>query len=208
MKEEALMRVLHRNRGDVPEARDREPGEATGQPDDTQPAAPEPVETERVETERVERVDVVDRRWSPGTALVALAGAALAVVGIVALTRTGINQSWYTPVEQVGGIDHTALLAAIEVGVGALLVFLGLAGARYLCALVCLAGAVAAAVAAVEPDRFQRELAIERWWAITLTVAGALLAIAAMWPTHTTVETHEHPARTTTRRVGGSSPQH
>jgi lysylphosphatidylglycerol synthetase-like protein (DUF2156 family) len=139
------------------------------------------------EPDAVERRDVVevDRRRSPIDALTVLAGAALAVLGIVALTRTEVDETWYEPVEQVAGLNHTPLLAAIEIGVGALLVLLGLAGARALTALVCLAVAVAAGVAAVDPGLVDTELAIERPWAITLAASAAALAVLTMMPRRT-----------------------
>jgi len=126
--------------------------------------------------------EVVRYNWSPANVLVVLAGAALAALGIVALMRTEINETWYTPVATVAGINHTPLLGAIEVGFGALLVILGLLGIRALTAFVCLAGAVAAAVAAIDPSRFETELAIERWWAIALAAGGAALAVLLMLP--------------------------
>jgi hypothetical protein len=128
------------------------------------------------------RQEVVQYKWSPANVLVVLAGVALAALGIVALIRTEINETWYTPVETVARINHTPLLAAIEVGVGALLVILGLLGVRMLTAFVCLAGAAAAAVAAMDPARFETELAIERWWAIALAAGGAALAVLLMLP--------------------------
>ena len=128
------------------------------------------------------RQAVVQYKWSPANVLVVLAGVALAALGIVALIRTEVNETWYTPVETVARINHTPLLAAIEVGVGALLVILGLLGIRMLTAFVCLAGAVAAAVAAMDPARFETELAIERWWAIALAAGAAALAILLMLP--------------------------
>jgi hypothetical protein len=143
--------------------------------------------------------EVVERSWSPALVLPVLAGAALAALGIVALIRTEINDTWYTPVETVARIDHTPLLAAIEVGVGVLLVILGLLGARRLAAFVCMAGAVAAAVAAIDPGRFQTELAIERWWAIALAAGGAALAVLLMLPP--AVKTTE--TRTPVRRRRG-----
>lgn len=128
------------------------------------------------------REELVQYQWSPANVIVVLAGVALAALGIVALIRTEINETWYTPVETVARINHTPLLAAIEVGVGALLVILGLLGVRALTAFVCLAGAAAAAVAAMDPARFQTELAIERWWAIALAAGGAALAVLLMLP--------------------------
>jgi hypothetical protein len=132
--------------------------------------------------ERLTRQEVVQYQWSPANVLVVLAGVALAALGILALIRTEINETWYTPVETVARINHTPLLGAIEAGVGALLVILGLLGVRTLTAFVCLAGAVAAAVAAMDPSRFETELAIERWWAIALAAGGAALAVLLMLP--------------------------
>lgn len=140
------------------------------------------VRDEVVEPQHVERRQLVDARWNPANVLAVLAGAALAALGIVALVRTEINDTWYTPVEEVASINHTPLLAAIEVGVGALLVILGLTGARALTAFVCLAAAVGAAVAAIDPGLFETELAIERWWAIALAGAGGTLAVLLMLP--------------------------
>jgi hypothetical protein len=146
------------------------------------------------------RQDVVQYKWSPANVIVVLAGVALAALGIVALIRTGINETWYTPVETVARINHTPLLGAIEVGVGALLVILGLLGVRMLTAFVCLVGAVAAAVAAMDPARFETELAIERWWAIALAAGGAALAILLMLPRP--MVTVDRPRRGLRRRRG------
>jgi hypothetical protein len=90
---------------------------------------------------RFERWDLVEHRWNLGSVLVLLAGAALAVVGFVAAARTGINETWYRPVDEVAGLRHTPLLAAVEAGVGVLLVIAGLAGAPGSAAFVCIAGA-------------------------------------------------------------------
>lgn len=116
-------------------------------------------------------------RWGLPAMLTAAAGVALAVLGVVALVRTGIDSTWYTPVVEVAGFDHTPLLGALEVGVGALLVLAALAGARMLAALVALAAGVAAAVVAIEPETVERELAMDRSWAVLLAVAGIALGL-------------------------------
>lgn len=133
---------------------------------------------------RLEGWDLVENRWNLGSVLVLLAGAALAVLGLVAAARTGINGTWYRPVEEVAGIRHTPLLAALEVGVGVLLVIAGLAAARGVAAFVCIAVAMAAGVAAIEPGLLGEQLALERWWALTLVAAGAAFAVLSMvpWP--------------------------
>jgi hypothetical protein len=141
---------------------------------------PEPLE----EPPRLERWDRVESRWNLGSALVLLAGAALAVLGAVALARTGIDETWFGPTEEVAGIHHTPLLAAIEAGVGLLLVVAGLAGAPGLAAFVSVSAAMTAGVAALEPERVADQRATERWWLVALAVAGAGLAVLSMvpWP--------------------------
>jgi hypothetical protein len=138
----------------------------------------------------LERWDLVESRWGLGSAVVLLAGAALAVLGVVAAGRTGIDDTWYRPVAAVAGLRHTAMLAGQEVGVGVLLVIAGLAGARGGAALVCITGAMAAGVAAIEPELVADELALERWWAVALAAAGAGLAVVSMVPWPHFVERH------------------
>ena len=134
--------------------------------------------------------------------LVLLAGAALAVVGVVAAARTGINDTWYRPVADVAGLRHTPLLAALEAGVGGLLVIFGLAGPRGGAALVCITGGMAAGVAAIEPELVADELALQQWWAITLAAAGAGLAVVSIlhWP-HFVEHHYARAAGTAARRL-------
>jgi hypothetical protein len=162
-------------------------GEPAGGPDlltalETPDGKPEPELFE--EPPSLERWDRVESRWNLGSVLVLLAGAALAVLGAVALARTGIDETWFGPTAEVAGIRHTPLLGAIEAGVGSLLVIAGLAGAPGLAAFVCISAAMAAGVAALEPDRVAGQLATERWWLVALAVAGAGLAVLSMvpWP--------------------------
>jgi hypothetical protein len=138
----------------------------------------------------LERWDLVESRWNLGSVMVLLAGAALAVVGVVTAARTGVDDTWYRPVEAVAGVRHTQLLGALEAAGGVLLVIAGLAGARGLAALVCITGAMAAGVAAIEPGLVADELALQRWWAIALAASGAGLAVVSMVPWPHFVERH------------------
>ena len=121
---------------------------------------------------------------SPGLSLGSLvaivAGGALAVVGAVALLRAGVDETWYRPRVQVLDANHTALLGALEVGAGALLLLAGLLRVRVLVAVLGLAMAVAATAAAIDPAELHRELAIERWWAWTLVGVGVALTLASL----------------------------
>ena len=139
----------------------------------------------------LERWDLVESRWNLGSVVVVLSGAALAVLGVVAAVRTGIDKTWYQPVERVAGLRHSPLLAAVEAGVGVVLVLAGLAGRRGLAAVVGVAGAIAAGVAGREETRrIAQELALQRWWAITLAVVGAALAVISMVPWPHFIERH------------------
>jgi hypothetical protein len=165
-------------------------------------ARPEPF----AEQPTFERWDRVQSRWGLGSALVLLAGAALAVLGGVALARTGVDETWFRPVHDVAGIHHTPLLAAIEAGVGLLLVVAGLAGAPGLAAFVCISLAMAAGVAAVEPRLVNEQLAAERWWLVAVAVAGAGLAVISMVPWPRFIE-RRYTSETATAGRGRSRPR-
>jgi hypothetical protein len=117
---------------------------------------------------------------SLGPMVAMVAGAALAIVGGVALMRTGIDQTWFQPRAEVLDANHTALLGVLEIGAGVALMIAGATGSRVLVAILGLALAMASAVVAVEPAELQRELAIERWWAWVLAATGAVLALCAL----------------------------
>ena len=155
----------HRDRDDdgVPDDRD--------QHDDRDDTLVEPVRRERVH-----------RPFHLGNLLAIAAGATLAIIGIVALVRGDLNESWDTPVTTVLDIDHTPLLAALEVGAGALLVLFGMTGRRFLAMLAAVGVAVAAAVAAVEPGRLATQYALEEWWAWTVAGVAAFVALVLMLP--------------------------
>ena len=122
------------------------------------------------------RREYVHRPFHIGNVLTIAGGAVLAVIGVVALLRGDLNSTWDQPVTTVLRIDHTPLLAALEVGAGAVLILLGLTGVRALALLGDVALAVAAAVAAIQPDRLATQYALETWWA--WTVAGVATALA------------------------------
>jgi hypothetical protein len=126
--------------------------------------------------------DVVVTRWSIADLVVTLIGAALALAGAVGLVRAEVDSSWYDPVVGVAGADHTALLAAVELGVGVLIALAGIARRRVIATLLGVALAIAAAVAAIETPEVSRELAIEDWWAWTLCAAGVVVVLMALVP--------------------------
>ena len=178
------------------------PSESAGEPEFLAALGTHDEKPERdvLQEPRLERWDLVQSRWNLGSALVLLAGAALAVLGAAAVVRTGINETWFSPAEEVAGIRHTPLLATIEAGVGLLLVIAGLAGAPSLAVFVSISAAMAAGVGALEPDLGAGRLAAERWWLIALAVAGAGLAVLSMVPWPHFVERHYTSEVATGRR--------
>jgi hypothetical protein len=109
--------------------------------------------------------------------LTAACAVALGVVGGLALARTGVDDTWYSPVEQVAGVDHTAALGAVEVGAAVLVLIPLLFGLRMVAALVALAGGAVAAVAAIDPGEVSADLALERGWAVTLAAVGIVAGL-------------------------------
>jgi hypothetical protein len=119
-------------------------------------------------------------RLSLGPLVAVATGAAVAVVGAVAAMRAGLDATWYRPRVKVLDADHTALLGAVEIGAGLLLLLAGLTGSRVMVALLGLAMALGATALVIEPEELQRELAIETWWASTLAAAGVVVTVAAL----------------------------
>ena len=149
-----------------------------------------PVRTDEVPpaTHVVEEETVVERGWSPGQVLIALAGACALALGIVALVRTGLGTPLSEPVAPVFGWDHTALLGLIEVGAGAVLLLTSLRPAlRWiggLCGLAMIAGGVLI-VADVDSD-IERwiadELAAEQTFGWVAIAIGAVAVLGALVP--------------------------
>jgi hypothetical protein len=138
-------------------------------------------------TDRAERTartasEVHVELWSWADAVVAVIGAGVALVGLIALARAGIDRTWYRPVVEVLDADHTAALGAAEVGAGLLLMLAGIARSRAAAAFLGLATAIIGALAAIETAEVRRELAIEQWWAWGLAGVGLLVAVVALVP--------------------------
>lgn len=126
--------------------------------------------------------EVVVEQWSVADAIVAVIGAGFAVVGALVLMRTGIDSSWFRPVEEVADVPHTPLLGALELGGGVLLMLAAASRSRALPAICGLGIAVAGALAAIENDEVVRELAVEERWAWFLAGTGLLVMIVSLVP--------------------------
>ena len=111
-----------------------------------------------------------------------IAGGALAVIGIVALVRGNLDDSWNSPVTTVLDIDHTPLTAVIEIAAGALLLLLAATGVRLLALLGAAGLAVGAAAVAIEPGRLATDYALETWWAWTVMGVASFVALVLLLP--------------------------
>lgn len=114
-------------------------------------------------------------RWNLGALLAIAAGVVLGIIGAVALARAGVDRTWYSPVVSVLGARHTALLGAIELGVGVLLAMAGFARALAAAAFISVAAAACSLVVLIQPSVAQQQLAIQRGWALVLTIVGFAL---------------------------------
>lgn len=69
-------------------------------------------------------------RFSPGQVITGILGVVLAVMGIVAVTRSGIDGSLNQPVTEIVGITHSSYVGLFELFVG-LVLLLGASSAGY-----------------------------------------------------------------------------
>src|SRR5262245_48651974 len=103
--------------------------------------------------------------WGLSTLVSGAVGVAATVIGLIARVGDGIDQTWFHPVVQVLNANHTALLVAIELGGGVLLILAAASRWRRLSGLVGLATVVGGVFAAVQTSDVHRQLGIEDWWA-------------------------------------------
>jgi hypothetical protein len=122
--------------------------------------------------------------WSPVQIIGLIGGVAFAVLGIVAVARTGFNTSHiYTPRTTVWQLPHTPLLAVIEIGWGVLMILASVVpgGFRTLMGLLGAAALVLGIVVLAGPShRLVHWLAVDHTSGVVYTVVGAVVALAAI----------------------------
>lgn len=124
---------------------------------------------------------VVSRRfWEFDAAAVvtSLAGMALLMVGLIAVTRAGFDGGVQENVVDVLGFSHTALLGIIGVCAGALLLIAGATKSREGAIFLSIVIAIAACVGAIQAESFQRQLAIEEAFGWTVVVLAVVVLLA------------------------------
>lgn len=123
------------------------------------------------------------RRFSPGQIIGGLAGVVLAIIGALAVTRSGIDGTLNQPVKDVAGLSQSALVGLVELGAGLLLIvsaasieLRGLMG--FVGALLIAAGIVTAA----STTTMLSDLGTEKASGWLLVVVGVVSLVAAMMP--------------------------
>jgi hypothetical protein len=122
------------------------------------------------------------QRFSMAGIVSAFAGAAILIIGLVALARGDFDSTVNEPVFEVAGFNHTQLLSMIEIGLGALLLIVGMANSMAGMRVLGGAAVIGSIVALVEPNALGGELQIESGhaWLILLLGAATLIAAAAL----------------------------
>ncbi len=120
------------------------------------------------------------RRWAFDSAICGAIGVIYAVVGLIAISRAGMDAPLSDRTVEVLGFGHTAVLGLIEIGVGVALLLAAAVASRGAAVFFGTALGIASFVGAIEADRFEARLGIESsyaWLSLTLALVVVLTAL-------------------------------
>jgi len=120
------------------------------------------------------------RRYAFDSVVVGLVGLAFLLIGLIAMTRAGLDGSMQDPVVEVLGFTHTATLGIIEAGIGLCLLLCAASKSRGASVFFGLVLAVAGFVGAVQVDSFRNSLALETGLAWLAVIAGAVVVVVSL----------------------------
>jgi len=130
------------------------------------------------------------QRFAFDSVIVGIVGLALTIIGLIAVTRAGVDGPMSEPVVKVLGFTHTATLGAIEIAFGVCLLVCAALTARGGAAFFGVLLGIGAVVGAVQTDSFRRSLALESGFAWLAAVAAAVIVLVSLllprMSTHTT----------------------
>lgn len=137
---------------------------------------------------REAEVDTHRIEISPGRWILGIVGMVLGIVGVVALVKAGVDSNLETPVVDVLGMGHSAIVGLVEFGAGVLLVLSAASESTrplgsFLGALLLVAGVVGAAMSA--DARADLGVTTEAAWFIAICGLVALLAALFGYRVHT-----------------------
>jgi hypothetical protein len=130
------------------------------------------------------------RRYAVDSVVVGIVGLVLMIVGLIAVTRAGVDGPMAEPVVKVLGFTHTATLGAIEIGIGLCLLICAATTSKSGSLFFGLVLGVGAIVGAVQTDSFRHSLALESGFAWLAVIAAAVVVLVSLLiprlATHTT----------------------
>jgi len=122
-------------------------------------------------------------RFEPASIVAAIVAIGLLLLGGITVARAGLDGSLDEPVVTVAGFTATALLGAIEIAFGLLLLAAALSQARRMILFLGIVGGVVALIATFQTSLGHGSLAIERGFAIIAAIIMAVVVLAALLPT-------------------------
>ena len=120
------------------------------------------------------------RSFAPDAVVASIAGLALTIVGLLAITRGGLDGPIEQPVVQVVGFSHTTLLGMIETVLGICLLISGASRSRSAALFFGVVIGIGAFVGAVQTSSFVEPLALERNYCWLLLVGAAIVVLTAL----------------------------
>jgi len=118
--------------------------------------------------------------FSPGQIIAGILGLVVAIIGIIAVSRGGIDDSLNVPVVSVAGTDQSAMLGLMEFGAGLLLVLGALSYAlRWLVAFVGVVMIVGGVVLGAASADILQDIGTSQGTGWAIMVGGIIAVVAA-----------------------------
>ncbi len=120
------------------------------------------------------------QRLAADSIIVGIVGVVLMVIGLIAVTRAGVEGPMAQPVVKVFAFTHTATLGAIEVALGVLLLICAAMTSRGGAIFFGVILGVGAIVGAVQTVSFRRSLALQAGFAWLCVVAAVVVVLVSL----------------------------
>jgi len=132
-----------------------------------------------VQVAQVHQVATVSQqRYAIDSLIVGVIGLVMTIVGLLAVTRAGVDGPMSSPVVKVVGFTHTATLGMIEAAMGIILLICAAATSRAASIFFGLVLGIGALIGALQTSSFDHSLALESGMA-WLAVVGAIAIVLA-----------------------------
>jgi hypothetical protein len=119
------------------------------------------------------------QRFAVDSVIVGVVGLALAVIGLLAITRAGVHGPMDAPVVKVIGFTHTATLGLIEAGMGLVLLICAASTSRAASIFFGLVLGIGSLIGALQTASFDRSLALESGLAWLAVIAAVVVVLAS-----------------------------